>query len=104
MDAVDVHQAQPGFVDERGGLKEVIGALAPHVAVGDAAEFRADEGHQPVERRLVAVAPGNQEARDIPRRRGSQGASFGKTERRPRFYHRPPTAAPVPDGEPGLPQ
>jgi hypothetical protein len=36
------------------------------VAVRDAAKFGVDEWCQSVERRLIALAPGDQEARDLP--------------------------------------
>ena len=57
-----VDQADVGLVDQRGGLEAVVGSLAPHVPVGEPAEFGVHDGRQRVERAVVAVAPAHGEA------------------------------------------
>lgn len=44
-------------MDERGGLQGMVGALAPEIRGGEAAQFIVNERQQVVERRLIAVLP-----------------------------------------------
>jgi hypothetical protein len=60
-----IHQADVGLIDQRAGLKVVVGALASHVPVRQAAELRVDDRRQLVEGELVSVAPGTEELADI---------------------------------------
>src|SRR6185295_3995025 len=45
------------FVDERGGLQEMVRALAAHVALGEPVELSVDERREFFEGFLLAVAP-----------------------------------------------
>src|SRR5580698_3954813 len=54
---LSVHQAQVCLIYERGGLKRVAGPLLPHLAPGHPVEFGVDQRYQPVQRRLIAIAP-----------------------------------------------
>ncbi len=45
------------------------GASRPHAGVGKDAKFGIDKWQEPVERRFVALPPGQEEARDVRRRR-----------------------------------
>ena len=56
-----IHQADIGFIDQRGRLEAVVGALTSHVAVRQPAELRIDDRRQLVEGELVSVAPGAEE-------------------------------------------
>ena len=47
-------EAKVGFVNKRGGLEGVIGALAAHVGLGEAVEFCVDEREKTV--RCVGVS------------------------------------------------
>ena len=61
---VGVDQAQPGFMDERGGLQGVAGVFAAQVLAGDAPQFGVDEGRQAFEGLFVASAPGLEQGGD----------------------------------------
>src|SRR2546427_6639695 len=61
MHALIIHQAHVGLIDQSGRLENVAGALAIHVAVGQAVEFTINDGGQPLERALVSIAPGAEE-------------------------------------------
>jgi hypothetical protein len=63
-------EAEVGFVDEGGGLDGVAGALAPHVVAREPPQLVVDQRHQPRERRLVAVAPLDEQAGHLPGRCG----------------------------------
>ena len=60
-----VDQADVGFVDQRRGLEAVIGSLAPHIPVGEPAEFGVHDGCQRVECAVVAVAPCTEKGTDV---------------------------------------
>ena len=61
-----VDQSDIGLIDQRGGLKAVVGSLAPHVAMGKPAELGVHDGRQRVERAMIAVAPRTQKRTDVP--------------------------------------
>jgi hypothetical protein len=46
-------------------LHGVAGAFAAHIAVGQLMQFRIDQGHQLVERRLIAIAPVHEQLSDF---------------------------------------
>ena len=48
-------EAEVGFVDERGGLESMVGALATHVGLGEAVEFGVDEREEALGGGGVAV-------------------------------------------------
>jgi len=52
-----IDQSQIRLVDERCGLKTVIGALVADVALGDSMKLGVDERDQPLEGILVALRP-----------------------------------------------
>src|SRR6185369_3510031 len=52
-----VDQADVSFVDERGGLQEMVRALAAHVALGEPVELSMNERREFFEGFLLAVAP-----------------------------------------------
>jgi hypothetical protein len=70
LHSVVIHQAHVGFIDQRGRLEAVAGALTTHVAVRQAVELRIDDRRQLVEGELVSVAPGTEELADIVDRYG----------------------------------
>ena len=53
------------FVDQGCWLQRMTGCLPPHVARCHPSKVRVDDRHQVVERLAAAVAPGDQELRDI---------------------------------------
>jgi hypothetical protein len=55
---------QPGLVDQGGGLQSVPRFFPPHVLPGNAVQFVADQGSQPLQGGLIARAPGFEEPRD----------------------------------------
>ena len=55
-----VDEAQVGFVNQGGGLEEVVVALAAHVTAREPVQLGLDERGQAFERLLVAVTPGDQ--------------------------------------------
>jgi hypothetical protein len=63
-----VHEAQIGFVHERGRLKAVPVALEPQLARGDAAQFGVHERHQPIQRARIPAPPIVEQASDVRRR------------------------------------
>ncbi len=65
LHVLPVDQAQVGFVDQRSSLKEVVATLAGHAPHRDAPQFLVDERRQRLERGLVAVAPRDEQLRDI---------------------------------------
>ena len=56
-----IHQLEIGFVDQRGGLQGMAGALLAHVAVGDAPQFAFHERDQPVQTLLVPGPPAEEQ-------------------------------------------
>jgi hypothetical protein len=60
-DVTGVGKPEKRLVDERGRLEGVVFPLAPHARAGEPAQLGFDEGHQLIECRLVAVAPGAQQ-------------------------------------------
>ena len=60
-----VDQTQIRLVNERGALQRQPGALAPYVAARLRAQLGVDERRELLERALVSLAPGFQQARDI---------------------------------------
>ena len=63
LDALDLDQPEVGLVDQRGGLKRVIGPLAAHVTGGQATELLMDERKQLIQGRFVTPAPSLQQRR-----------------------------------------
>jgi hypothetical protein len=61
LHALVIHQAHVGLVHQSRCLQAVGGALASHVPLREAPEFVIHEGRQPVERRLISVAPGSEQ-------------------------------------------
>ena len=57
LDLSLIDQTQVRFVDQRGRLQGMIRVLPPHVAVRQAMQFALNEGQEPFEGRLIAVAP-----------------------------------------------
>jgi hypothetical protein len=53
------------FVNERGGLQSVCGALSLKIAASDVAQLIIDDRHQLIERGTVTLAPIREELRDI---------------------------------------
>jgi hypothetical protein len=53
-------EAQIGFVDERGGLERVAGGFAPHMPPRQLTQIPVNQRYEPLERRLVALFPGQQ--------------------------------------------
>ena len=70
-----VNESHVSFVDERGGLQSVVGALAAHVAVREPVQLLLNEREQLVERRPVAAAPGEEQTCHLFRRRRGFGHS-----------------------------
>ena len=64
-DVLLVYQPEVGFVNQRGGLQCVAGALPADVLAGQPAQLPVDQRHQRVERRPVAVAPGHEQLRHL---------------------------------------
>ena len=56
-----VDESHVSFVHQGCGLQAVTGALATHVAAGEAVEFVINDGGQPVERGSISVAPGSKQ-------------------------------------------
>src|SRR5450759_955818 len=65
VNSLNIYQAKEGFVDQRGGLKGVLLALALHAPLGDSLELGVDNRRQLVERLPVARAPSTQQPRDV---------------------------------------
>ena len=62
-------QPQVGLIDKRGRLQRVIGSFAAEIALRQLAQFPIDDGQQLGERRLVALAPAQQQHGDFVGRR-----------------------------------
>jgi len=60
-----VDEAHVCLVDESSGLKAVARALAGHEAPGNAVEFVLHERDEPLQRRLIAGSPCQEELRDL---------------------------------------
>ena len=60
-----IHQSKIDLMDQRGGLKNVPLALVLHEAARHPMQFAVDPFRQPVQRFLIAVAPGSQQVRDL---------------------------------------
>ena len=60
-----IHQADVGLIDQRACLKVVFGALASHVPVRQAPQFRIDDRRELVEGELVSGTPGAEQLADI---------------------------------------
>ena len=67
VDAGAFDQAQVGLVDERGRLEAVPRSLSRHVSAGDPMQLLVDDRDQPVECRVIALSPCDQESRDVGR-------------------------------------
>ncbi len=52
-----VDEPQVGLVHQGGGLERVPRLFPPEIALGLPAQLVVDDGHEPVERGLVAAAP-----------------------------------------------
>ena len=59
--ALEVGQAHEDFVNKRGGLQGMAGALANHIAMRSAAKLFVNEGDDILQRRLVPLIPGGQQ-------------------------------------------
>ncbi len=57
------NEAQEGLIDERGGLKCVMAALAHEIVLCAPVQLGVDQGNQTVERRSIAPPPGSEERR-----------------------------------------
>ena len=60
-----VDQAHVGLVDQRRRLQRVVRPLPPHVAPSQPMQLGLDERDQAIERRLLPVAPGQQQSGDV---------------------------------------
>ena len=69
-DASAFDEAQIDFVDERGRLQAVPEVLSRHLATSDPMQLVVDDRDQPVECRVIALSPCDEESRDV--RRGSR--------------------------------
>ena len=67
LDALDVDEAQIGFVDEGRWLKRVPTAFVAHVLTCDPPQFLVHERNELVQSGLVAAAPGQQQGGGIRR-------------------------------------
>ena len=65
IDALLVDEPEVGLVDERGGLERVVRAFAPHVCAGEPAQLGVDEGKELLVGGPVALAPVDEEPRDV---------------------------------------
>jgi hypothetical protein len=68
----NINESKVGFVDQRRCLKRVAHTLARHVTARDAAEFSMNERNQLFERRIVALAPREEETGDLGRRNAAR--------------------------------
>jgi hypothetical protein len=96
LNSVHIDQAKESFVDQRGRLKGVLLALAPHAPLGDSLELGVENRRQLVERAAVARAPGSQQPCDV---RGLPGFELYHFEQYSRFIALPPGGG---DGDAGL--
>lgn len=62
--ALRLDEAHERFVNKRGRLERVIGALAREIILRTAMQFVVDQRHQAIERRPVALSPGFEERGD----------------------------------------
>jgi len=69
LHALVIYKAHIGFVDESRGLEAVAGALAPHVAAGQAVELLINDGREFFQGGLIAFAPGAQQLGNATSRR-----------------------------------
>ena len=60
-----VDQSHVGFVDERRRLQRVVAPFLRHVLSGNFPKLAVDERRQLLECALVALAPGQKQARDL---------------------------------------
>ena len=67
VDVALADQAQERFVDEVVSLERLAGALVVEVPPGQAAQLVVDQGHELVERLVVAAAPLGEEQRHVVR-------------------------------------
>src|ERR1700676_5012878 len=65
LHALIINQAHVGLIYQGRRLQAVTRALAPHVAACQAVELVINDGSQPFQRRLVAVAPGAKKRTDV---------------------------------------
>ncbi len=63
--SVEIHEAQVCFMNERGGLKRLSGALPSQARAGYATELSVDQRNQRVERRFVTLPQFDQETGDV---------------------------------------
>lgn len=91
-------QAQPGFMNQRGGLERVAGALARHLVRGQFAQLLIDEREQLIGGLRLASFNGLENARDVAhaRRLGDHHGMWNlernrrfKNRKRPRLNHFP---------------
>ena len=66
-DASAFDEAQIDFVDERGRLEAVPEVLSRHLATSNPMQLVVDDRDQPVECRVIALSPCNEESRDVRR-------------------------------------
>ena len=62
-DARLVDEAEIRLVDDGRRLERVARALSPELALGDLAQLRIDERHEPLDGRRVAFVPGDEKPR-----------------------------------------
>ena len=84
-----VYELQVGLVNQSRGLHRVAGPLAPHVVMGQAVQLVIDQGHQLVERCLIAIAPINEQLRDFVWRGGCHVRFPLDAEKSGKSYHCP---------------
>jgi hypothetical protein len=59
-DAATLHEAQIRLIEERRGLERMTRRFAPHMPPRQLTQIPIDQRHQPLERRVVALPPGQQ--------------------------------------------
>ena len=67
----EIDQAHIYLIDQRGRLQRVPGAFASHIAACEALQLGVNDGQKLIEGGSIAVGPGEQESRDLPRLRHS---------------------------------
>src|SRR6476620_204198 len=85
-----IDQPQVGFVESRGGLQSVAGALPAHVMMGEPVQFGLHQREQLLQRSLVSAAPVAEELGDLlsrgwRRRHGGYSTALSLT--RPRNFY-----------------
>jgi hypothetical protein len=62
---LNLDQPQIRFIDQRRRLQRVPGAFASHIVSGQTMQFGMNQRDQLLQRRLVAIAPSQQQLRDF---------------------------------------